>query len=225
MSIVATYCVYNEADLIAESIRSVKAFVDRFVIVDAAFVDNPVEATHSTDATREVAEAAAAPLTLTYIESDRKIGLAQARNISFGLLDPDDWALVIDGDETLLGERAELQEMFGEVRSRKITEPIGIDVYTAVVLFKGHAPAIDETAYRTLPIVHTRGHQARLLPMAGVEWKRTPTPRGTYGMYLNGDIIKGHAVDPRAVIINQRIRQSYEHYQLDYIRETADTPR
>lgn len=225
MSIVATYCVYNEADLIAESIRSVKAYVDRFVFIDAAFTTNPVEATHSTDDTRRIAEEVAAPLPVTYVESDTKLDLARARNMSFGLLDEDDWALVIDGDEVLLGERTELRDMFAAVRGRIAQDPIGMAIFTAVVQFQGHAPAINEAGYRTLPIVHTRGNQSRLLPVAGVEWMRTPTPRGTYGMYRDGVLIKGHNPDPRAVIINQRIRQSYEHYQLDYIRETADTPR
>jgi glycosyltransferase involved in cell wall biosynthesis len=224
VSIVATYCVFNEADLIAESIRSVKAFVDRFVVIDAAFTTNPVEATHSTDNTRETVENAADPLPVLYCESDRKLNLDHARNMSFRFVDPGDWALVIDGDEVLLGEWNELRELFGEIRRRKISEPVGLNVYTACVKFDGHAPAIGEDEYKRLPIIHTRGVQARLLPADDVQWKRTPTRRGTYGMYRDGELVKG-CVDPRAVIVNQRIRQSYEHYQLDYVRESADTPR
>lgn len=221
MSIVATYVVFNEAELIAESIRSVKAYVDRFVVVDSAFTSNPTEATHSTDDTRQIAEHAAHPLPILYLEADRKLRLDEARNLSLSFLESDDWALIIDGDETLLGERTEARELFGEIRRRQVNRPIGVNVYTSALVFNGHAPDIPESEYDTLPVIHTRGVQARLIPSPGMAWKRVPNGQ-TYGLYHDGGLVKHPEIDPRICLINHRTRQTYEAYQLDYAWETAE---
>lgn len=223
MSVVATYVVFNEAPLIAESIRSIKNYVDRIVVVDSAFLTNPVDATHSTDGTKEVAEHAAEGVPLTYVESDRKLALAEARNLSHSLLDERDWALTIDGDETLLGNHADVSSLFVDVKRGAIPAEVGISVFTAAVAFQGQAPDISEVQYGQLPIIHTRGVQPRLFPVRGVTWGRVETGRRTYAMFRRGEIVMNKIPDPRAVLVNHRIRQSYEVYQSDYVWEMAET--
>ena len=68
--IVACYTACNEALLISESIRSVKEYVDAFVVIDSVFTSNSVSATHSSDDMRSVVERVCAPIPLTYVESD-----------------------------------------------------------------------------------------------------------------------------------------------------------
>ena len=218
--IVALYCVFNEEALIAESIRSVKSYVDRFVIVDAVFTSNPADATHSTDRTRQVAEAAADPLPVLYAESDRKLALDVARNRAFSLLDRDDWALIIDGDETLLGDRDELRRLFSDARRSAIDDPVGASVYTSALDFRGHAPAIDAVAYEQLPVHYTRGVQARLVPVDGMAWRLVPNGR-SYGLYRDAELVTGKPADPRLTIVNHRTRQTFEAYQSDYVWETG----
>lgn len=217
--IVAAYCVFNEEALIAESIRSVKAFVDRFIFIDAAFRSNPLPATHSTDRTREVAERAVYPLPLTYHEADSKMELDAARNLALRLMDDDDWALIIDGDETLLGERDEIRGLFNEIRRRERVEPVGMSVFSSALVFDGHAPAIDSDAYQTLSVVYTRGRQVRLVQASGLTWQLVPNG-GSYGMYRDGHLVKAPA-DPRLVMVNHRTRQTFDAYQNDYVWETA----
>lgn len=215
VGIYAAYVVCNEAELIAESVRSVKAYVDGFVFVDSAFHANELDATHSTDDTRALAEAAAHPLSMTYVESDRKMELDEARNLSLSLIPKGSWALTIDGDETILGDRHEVQAMFDECRAGEL-DGVGISVFTAMLRFDGHAPAIGKKQYRQLPVVHTRGVQPRLAPVNGLSWRWTGY---SYGLY-SGDELLRRPVDPRMVMVNHRTRQTFEAYQSDYIWES-----
>lgn len=217
--IAACYVVFNEAELIAESVRSAKAYVDKFIFVDSAFTANPLDVTHSTDATRELAEAAAAPVPVTYVESDTKLDIDAARNLSLSLVPPKGWALTIDGDETILGDRRDVAGLFDDIRNRTIRAPTGISVFTAALRFDGHAPAISEEQYGLLPMIYTRGVQPRLVPAKGAEWHRVPHGR-SYGLYVNGTLARG-PVDPRMVIVNHRTRQTFGAYQNDYQWESA----
>ncbi len=216
--IVASYVVHNEEALIAESVRSVKAYVDRYVFVDAVFTTNPVEATYSTDRTRQEAERAAHPLPVTYIESGTKLELAEARNIALRESDGD-WTLIIDGDETLLGARHEVDALMAQARSGELTEPQWVSVYSGVLVFQGHAPAISEAAYHDLPVIHTRGRQPRLLRAKGIEWRLVPNGK-SYGLYEGDVLIQGDLTDAFS-LINHRTRQTYAAYQNDYSWETA----
>lgn len=219
MRVLACYVVWNEQELMAESMRSVKAYVDGYVVVDSAFTVNPVDVAHSTDDTRKVTEAAAHPLPLTYIESPVKMTLDAARNLAL-LACGDDWAFIVDGDETMLGARSELLELFAAIRLGEQTEPVGVNVYTGALFTENrlHAPAIEPEAYRNLPVIYTRGVQPRLVP-AGCEWRRVPNGP-SYGLYRNGELVKVPA-DPRLSLINHRTRQSYAAYQHDYVWESA----
>jgi glycosyltransferase involved in cell wall biosynthesis len=216
--ITASYVVCNEDVLIAESIRSVKVFVDRFVFVDAVFTTNPLAAMHSTDRTRQVAEQAAYPLPVVYHESDRKMELDEARNLALELVG-DHWTLIIDGDETLLGERHEVQALRNAIIGGQVDDPIGVSVFTAMLRFDGHAPAISAEQYGILPVVHTRGLQPRLVKAKGAYWRKVPNGR-SYGLYRDEQLLGAPATDA-LVLVNHRTRQSYAAYQNDYVWETA----
>lgn len=218
MKFVASYVIHNEAELIADSIRSVKAYVDGFVFFDVVFRSNPVDATHSTDATREIAESTADPLPVTYIEASAKMELDEARNLALRESDGD-FVLIIDGDETLMGEHAEMDELVDEIHRGYIREPVGVTVFTSALLFKGHAPAIGPEAYRTLPVIHSRGVQPRIVPAKGSAWRRVPNGP-SYGLFRDGALVKARP-DPRLVFVNHRTRQTFAAYQSDYTWESA----
>jgi len=219
MRVLACYVVWNEAQLLGDSMRSLKAYVDGYVIVDSAFTSNPVDVAHSTDDTRVVAELAADPLPLTYIESQVKMRLDAARNLSL-LACEDDWAFIVDGDETLLGHRPELVDLFAQIRLGEVTEPIGVPVYTANLLHAGNAQTVDQEQYDTLPVIYSRGVQPRLLPAKGTEWRRTPQGE-TYGLYRDDALVKVPA-DNRLMLLNHHTAQPLAGYHHDYVWESAE---
>lgn len=220
MEVWATYVAFREAHAIGESIRTIKAYVDGIVVVDAAFKTNDYPAPASDDGQREVVEAAADGLPVKYFAADKKMELADARTLKFRMVPPKCWALVIDGDETLLGHRTEVKALFDEIRTGGHVEAVGVGVYTAALVFHGHAPDISEEAYGRLPIIYTRGVQPRLVVAAGSEWRRVPNGR-TYGLYRGKNLVKA-AVDPRVTLVNHHTRQSYVEYQNDYVWETRE---
>jgi glycosyltransferase involved in cell wall biosynthesis len=219
MRVLACYVVWNEEQLLGDSMRSVKAYVDGYVIVDSAFISNPVDVAHSTDRTRQVAEAAAAPLPLTYIESQVKMRLDAARNLSLLACGPD-WAFIVDGDETLLGHRPELVDLFASIRLGDVRDPIGVPVYTANLLHDGKAKDVSDEQYDTLPVIYSRGVQPRLLPAAGTTWQRVPNGE-TYGLYRGGELVKQPG-DHRLALINHHTSQPVAGYRHDYIWETVE---
>lgn len=218
--IVATYVAYNESQILGESIRSVRPYVDAIVVVDTAFPENPTAESHSTDGQRLVAERAAGPLPLKYELPDRRLTQVEARNLSFAGLSAVDWALVIDGDETVLGDHAELGSFFRKVRQTVAPHSYGVKVFTSAVLFRGHAPVMTRDHYETGPIVHTRGVQPRLIRRMGVTWTRTA--KGPLAPVRDGRVVKPEISDPRLSIVNHHVRQSFAGYQEDYVRETAE---
>jgi glycosyltransferase involved in cell wall biosynthesis len=217
--VIGCYVVWNEAQLIVDSIRSLKAYVDGFVFVDSAFTSNPVAGAHSTDETRLVAEAACDPLPVTYIESQVKMRIPAARNLAL-LACEDDWAFIVDGDETLLAHRTEVIDLFASIRLGDVTEPIGVSVYTANLLFHGHAPQVSQEEYDSLPLIYSRGVQPRLLPARGTEWRRVPNGE-TYGIYRDDALVKVPA-DPRLTLINHHTAQPLAGYRHDYVWESVE---
>ena len=216
--IIACYNVFNEQTLIAESVRSVKAYVDGFVFVDAAYVVNPLDATHSTDATRQRALEAAYPLRVDYHESDRKLGLIEARNLATSMVSDGDWALIIDGDEMLYGHHPIISQLVDGVHAGTLESPIGMGVYTASVMFEGGAPSVSAEAYQTLPVIHSLGVQSRLVAVDGIHWQMVPG--GDTGWAYHGDQILKAPATEGVFIVNHRIRQPYEIYQADWVWET-----
>jgi hypothetical protein len=178
--IVACYAICDEADTIAESVRSLKAYVDRFVVIDSSFLSNPKPATHSMDGTRLIVEALCASppaRPLIYIASDAKLLQYYARNAYLELVPTDDWVFVVDGDEVLYGDYYATHELFDQLRAPRpqpLPQPLGepepfypyevvsIPVYTTAINIDKHAPDITELEYTTRPLVSTMGYMPRL---------------------------------------------------------------
>jgi hypothetical protein len=160
--IIACYAVCNEANLIAQSLRSVKAYVDGYVIVDSVFTSNSIDATHSTDQTRAVCERVCKPVPLTYIEAQEKMTEQQARNTYINQVPDGDWILWLDGDEALYGDHATLCRTFKEIREGKIKGAMSCKVYTTAVLCHGLGKDVTGEQYALNPTIQTFGYQTKL---------------------------------------------------------------
>ena len=239
VQIVAAYIVCNEAPSIAESIRSVKAYVDRFVIIDAAFLTNPMpdEVTHSTDNTRSIAEAACAagpdPRPLYYIESSARLLQFYARNAYLELINPPDWVFVIDGDEVFYGDHATILATFASIREGRIKKSLALPVYTTAVLVPKMAPDVTPAEYALNPLVSTMGYMPRLfaadtnLRYGWATGGSTPvlTYRGEAG-WPDQALWPAHNTPPDSMfLINHHTRQTHQSYLDDYTWATEQVVR
>lgn len=216
--VIACYVVANEAEHLAESLRSVKAYVDGYVIVDSLFTTNPLPGTHSSDATRAVAEAVCAPLPLTYIESDERLTEPQARNRYLSETEGD-WCLMLDGDEQLYGEYADILRLMERVRYGRIPKAVDVPVYTVAVNFNGNAPEMSRAEYERNPLISTMGYQPRLFHNVGLHYDYD-AGRGFGGALLDGSgYLQGRRKASEMLIINHHVRQSFESYQNDFTWE------
>ena len=223
--IVACLCVANEERLIAEAIRSVKAYVDRYVIVDSIFVANEaVDSPHSTDATRAIAERVCAPVPLTYIESQTKLNEQDARNVYLDQLNEDDWALTIDGDEVLQGDYPPTKVLFDRCRvAPRVWEVLSMRVYTTAVMFRGMGKDMDPDTYATAPLIQTSGWMPHLVRMSAARgWRYRVNAAGIpHGLYDSAGQFAGNVAirTNAAFVVNQHARQSHEEYVADCIWE------
>jgi len=222
--IVACMVVHNEAETIAHAIRSVKAYVDRFVVVDAVFDTNPVEAVRSTDDTHAVAHRMTEGKPLTYWQGTSKIEENVARNLYLDELAPGDWALVVDGDEVLYGGHAQIEALIERIRAGEIpavpipgmhNRAVGIPVYTQRVHVNGSALDVTLEQYETAPITCSVGVMARFFEVdPGIRYPEGPSNQGLFrdGRWVGRP---AHVVSD-VFMVNHRIRQSHEAYQADY---------
>ena len=215
--VTACYVVWNEASHIAESIRSVKAYVDRFVVVDGAFSTNPIGRGPSTDGTRAEVERACGTTSLKYIIPSISLLEHEARNWALSEVDAGDWVLVLDGDEIFYGD-------FAKVRDSAVD--VALSIYTTAVLFEGNADMMDEEAYQTNPVISTAGQQPRFfrktsgtlyqVKMVDVGGRRMSFVHLYRGLQeITGSLVEG------AFIINRHVSQSFAGYQADYAWESA----
>lgn len=223
--ITACYVAHNEAAGLARSMLSVKAYVDRFVIVDVAFASNGGGLLQSGDGQRRVAERAASGLPLCYIEPGERLEEHEARQRYIEAVPLGEWLLVIDGDEVLVGEHSGLVEL---VAGLPLLGPdaLQLRVFTTAVLAPRLAPDIDADLYAVAPRIATSGFMPRLV-------RRTPELRHgkmemapgqwSYGGLINEAGVLGSDVPhcEAAIIINDHAGQSHAAYQHDYRWETA----
>ena len=227
MTLTACYVVANEAGLIAESLRSVKAYVDRFVIVDSIFSVNPVNATHSTDDTRKVCEAICDPVPLTYIESDRKLRQEEARNLYLDAVPIGEWIVNLDGDEVLYGDHAEIREIVSWLQADVISA-LKVPVLSAAVLNHGLASEMSPDVYGNAPIIHTRGLAPRFFRVTpDMRYREFVTTDGivdNQGLWQDGHLLGSIALaDFRMLIVNHHVRQTWSEYQADAVWETLNS--
>lgn len=224
---IACYVVANEADVIADSLRSVKAYVERFVIVDSVFRSNPIDATHSTDNTREMCEAICAPVPLTYIESPRKLGQEEARNRYLDEVEFGDWVINLDGDEVLYADYQEAGEVFGWLEHGESPDALNVPILTSAVMHQGSALDMPSETYRLAPVIHTRGHAPRIFRRTrGLRYREVTHANGlvdNQGVYVGNETLSSLAVrDDRLLIVNHHVRQSFAAYQADAVWEIAN---
>lgn len=222
--IAGCYVAWNEAALIGESIRSIKAYVDRFVVVDCAFSSNPTPGdVASSDGMREVVEAAAAGKPLTYIVPPGRLEEQDARNRYLAELELDEWALLLDADEILVGDHATIRALLDD-GLHKIWPAGGLRIFTAAVMFNGNADAMPEAVYGSAPIITTSGWQPRIVQKRpGLRYQRDELPGGrfTHGvLWLDSYRLVGHELG-EPFLLNRHVSQSFAGYQADYAWETA----
>ena len=222
-AIVACYSLFNEETQVATSIRSIKAYVDRVLVIDSAFITNPMPVTHSTDATRQVCEYVCADMPLTYVESDRRLHEYEARNLYLDGLAEGDWALVIDGDEVLYGKHTDVLELTRKIRMGEFdaapagshAAAVAIPVFTQMVNVSGAAPGISAETYATAPIICSGGLMGRFFRVdASLRYPALPSNRGLFrgGVWVGAPAHECHDV----FLVNHRPASSYEGYQNDY---------
>lgn len=218
----ACYVAWNEATLIAESIRSVKAYVDRFVVIDGAFSTNPAPGpVASTDGMREVVERACTGSPLTYIVPPARLEEHVARNACLAELEADEWALVIDADEILTADHDLIRRHLAHLPRRGIVE---LPIYTTAVLFAGNADAMSPAEYEMAPVIATRGYMPRLLRAASdLHYQRDEVAPGVFthcALWRGSELAMGPRW-PGVRLINRHVAQPFEGYLADYAWETA----
>lgn len=220
--IAACYVAWNEADAIGESIRSVKAYVDRVIVVAGAFSTNPA-ADPEGSASRQWAavHAASHPLPVTYIEPPIRLEEHQARDMYLDELADGEWAFLLDADEILIGDHARIQAQVDELPD---AGALVVPVVTQAVLFHGNADAMGPDAYATAPIIGTRGYQPRLVRAAdGLRYQRDEIAPGRFThhvLWCDGARVTGPAWDD-ALVLNRHVAQPFAGYLADYAWETA----
>src|SRR5674476_203053 len=111
----ACYAIWNEEQTIAASMRSVKAYVDRFIVVDGAYASNPAPGpVVSTDETWTIIERIAHPLPLIYIPPPKRMVEHEARNLYLAAAASGEWLWLLDGDEILYGDYEEITALVSQ---------------------------------------------------------------------------------------------------------------
>jgi len=163
MKLVACYVVCNEEQSIVDSLRSLKAYVDEYVIIDSVFTSNPIPATHSTDQTRLVSEIICTPIPLTYIESDKKLTEQQARNLYLSQVKDYDWLVWLDGDEVLYSRHTDMLRIIEDIKANRIVNCISVPTFTTAILFKGLGKDMPPKEFATNPIISTWDYQTKFI--------------------------------------------------------------
>lgn len=223
MTVTALYVAYNEEARIAESIRSVKAYVDRVVVVDGLFKGNPAEGLHSTDRQREAAEHGARGVELVYLMPHERLAEHEARNLALSQVALGDWAVILDADEVLYGDHRATEEAI-----RRPAGNYALRVWTTAVLANRSAPDIDEDLYASAPLIETSGWQTKVVRRtAGLETRRVESSPGQFtydDLYDGPSYLHGAAIE-QPFVINHRIRKTHAEYQATYLWEVAQGAR
>lgn len=233
-SVAACYVAHGEPELLVESIRSVKPYVDRVIIVDGLFHGNPGDDVNERIQQKIVADAIceappARPLEY-YDMGFEPVSELEARSTYLQLLEADEWGLVIDSDELLIGDHPRAHALFNALRDGAdasdlypIMRAALVPIYTVAVNIPKYAPDISEAEYVTAPLLSTRGFQPRLFRNSSKLTYRLPpgaiTPALALvdGGLLGADFRVEHG---EFLILNYHVRQSLSSYQRDYAWET-----
>lgn len=225
--ILAGIVAWNEADSIGKAIRSVAAYVDGIVVVDAVFHGNVVGmGTCSDDEQEDVVRAVYAGPT-TYLRPYRRLWEDEARNLYLDCADPGDWILVIDGDEILVGDHRPLMARVETIRATAdqgtLPPAYAVAVYSTAVLFPGHAPDVTPVQYQAVPVIAHRGWQPRLFRVRrGLRYRKNDQgKRHTAYMGETPFGVGAERIDD-FLILNDHVAQTWARYQADYAWETHE---
>lgn len=111
--LIVAYSIFNEIDVIEQSVRSVMPLASHFIIVDGAYEDYPSEIDYSTDGTIEKIQSLLGDRA-TIIQAPRLRELEKRTLYLFAAqkqFTEKDWILVIDGDDVFEGDAVEIQHM------------------------------------------------------------------------------------------------------------------
>ena len=209
--IVACYVVCNEADVITESIRSVKAYVDRFLFHDVVFKGNPRPGTHSSDNTKEVARAACHPLPCTYVES-LVWGVSQGAARNEYLNRAEGVAFVLDADEIMVGDHEDVGALFEWLREDDGPKAVTIPVYTTAAMVKGWGKDIPREIYERAALIHTKGHMPRFIRTdAGYRYREDEKIFSAGLWNAKGELLRGEE-EKSVFLINRRALRPFDSY-------------
>ncbi len=212
--LVACVVAVNEPDLIVDCLRSVLAYVEHVVVIDALFHGNP--ATHSGMEQESVVRALVPSAALTYVRLGGRVSEAEARQAYVDVLDAGDWGLIIDSDEVLLADHGRMVHFLVEgLHGAAYAMP----VYTQQVMFKGQAPEMTPEHYASGPVIWSGGQQVRLFRKQSDLLYVNPPGGTTPGLYST-HWITGHLGE--GIILNRHVSQPWRRYLDDYQWEHVD---
>ena len=222
--IAGCYVAWNEAALIGESMRSIKAYVERFVVIDCAFSSNPSKGpVGSSDGMREIVEAAADGKPLTYIVPAIRLEEQDARNLYLAELELDEWAFLLDADEILVVDHDTMRALLDD-GLHHVWPAASLRIFTTAVMFNGNADAMPAEIYDSAPIISTSGFQPRIVVASqGLHYQRDEIRPGTFthsSLWRAGRLVVGQELE-EPIILNRHVAQAFASYQADYAWESA----
>ena len=155
----ACYIVYNEEELIGDSLNSIVPYVTKVIMVDGAYEKWICNKPYSTDRTREIAERVCGTK-LLWVDYDRDACKHEyrKRNVYIRLVPDGEWFISIDADEVICGE---IEREFNFV-----TESNFRSVYVPIVnwnpKWKGSGLTIPERAWNGIEWIRNVADHARL---------------------------------------------------------------
>jgi len=118
----ACYIVYNSADVIATSLRSIIPYVEKVIMIDGAFKNYPHIEIYSTDNTKEIAQ---------QICGDKLIWVdcplsgwedqVEKRNAYLKLVPDEEWFFVLDDDVVVFGDLNVTLEQLPQISQRSVS--------------------------------------------------------------------------------------------------------
>lgn len=211
--VTAAISVWNDEMTIADTIRSIKAYADRFVVVDCAYLGNQ-GAPNSTDRTREIVEGLVGDR-LTYITPPERLHQHEARDLYLEPIREGDWLFVLDADELLVGGRDAIARLF----ARPPSPVVSFNIFTTQLVAEGLAPDVSEETYSRAPIIQTRGIQPRLFQKRD-GLRHRPTWEGVGWANDHESPLRGELVE-NIFVYNSNVAQPYSSWQTDFLWKTS----
>jgi len=224
--IYACYVLYNEVEEIADSLRSINGFADRYIFIDGAFEGHPLAkgSATSTDGTIRLLESLIAEEKRTIVTTETAWRTqTEARNQYLRLLPLGSWAFIIDADEMLHGDREAAKRQILTAQSTVL----GILIESLAPTWHGSGATIPRELWPSLPKCPIFGYSPRFYRSSG-----KLAYRNGHSCLWDGDRMiaanQGQLIETGNIIrsvriVNDMTRQSWERYQegITYRRSAA----